>query len=385
MKKVYLDYNATTPVLPEVREAMLPFLDEEFGNPSSLHRWGARARKALEETREKMASGLACDRRELLFTGGGTESVNLALKGTVLFHYYEKGIRPVHVITTTIEHKAVLKSLEELEQFGLAEVTRIGVDGTGALCWEDLERSIRSNTVLISVMWVNNETGGILPVERVASLAHGKGILFHTDATQAVGKIRIDCSRLPVDLLSFAAHKFYGPKGVGGLFVRQGVRMIPLIRGGGQELERRGGTENLPGIIGMGAAWEAVHRDLERESSRVGGLRDRLEERLRRTVGRLRIYGDPLHRVGNTLKVSFEGVTSETILVALDREGIAVSSGSACASGAINPSHVLLAMGVDPKEAKGAVRFSLGRGTTEEEIDYVLEKLPPIVERLRQS
>lgn len=375
MKKIYLDYNATTPVDPAVREAMLPYLGEEFGNPSSLHWAGARAKKALEESREKIARSLQCRPEEIYFTSGGTESVNLAIKGAI-----SEGS---HIITTQIEHKAVLESIEEIEGEGKVEVTRLGVDSSGDLDLEELKNAIRENTVLISVMFVNNEIGNIYPVAAVGRICRERGILFHTDAVQALGKLPIDLFLLPIDLMSFSAHKIYGPKGVGALYIRKGVKIRPLLHGGAQEMEKRGGTENLSGIVGFGEAIAKVQKDLDHEAERLRHLRDRLQNQLLATVPGTHIHGNPDHRVANTLNLSFEGIASETILVALDREGIAVSSGSACASGALEPSHVLLAMGVSPGEAKGAVRFSLGRGTTENDIDYVVQKMPKIVERLR--
>lgn len=376
MKKIYLDYNATTPVDPAVREAILPYLGEEFGNPSSMHWAGARAKKAMEEAREKIAHSLSCKPEEVYFTSGGTESVNLAIKGVIF--------EGSHIITTQIEHKAVLESVEELEGEGKIEVTRLEVDSSGDLDLEELKRAIRENTVLISVMFVNNEIGNIYPIAAVGRIARERGILFHTDAVQALGKLPIDLSLLPIDLISFSAHKIYGPKGVGALYIRKGVKIRPLLHGGAQEMEKRGGTENLPGIVGFGEAVRKIHEGLDTESERLRRLRDRLQNQLAASVPGTKIHGNPDHRVANTLNVSFEGIESELILIALDREGIAVSSGSACASGAVEPSHVLLAMGVNPKEAKGAVRFSLGRGTTENDIDYVLQKMPEIVKRLRQ-
>ena len=375
MKRIYLDYNATTPVDPAVREAMLPCLGEEFGNPSSMHWAGARAKKALEEAREKMARSLQCRPEEIYFTSGGTESVNLAIKGAV-----SEGS---HIITTQIEHKAVLESIEEIEGEGKVEVTRLGVDSSGDIDLEELKNAIREKTVLISVMFVNNEIGNIYPVAAVGRICRERGILFHTDAVQALGKLPLDLSLLPVDLMSFSAHKIYGPKGVGALYIRKGVKVRPLLHGGAQEMEKRGGTENLPGIVGFGEAIAKAQQDLDPEEERLRRLRDRLQNQLLATVPGTHIHGNPDHRVANTLNLSFEGIASETILVALDREGIAVSSGSACASGALEPSHVLLAMGVPRGEAKGSLRFSLGRGTTENDIDYVLEKMPQVIERLR--
>lgn len=372
MRRVYLDYNAATPVDLAVREAMLPFLGEVWGNPSSLHWVGAQARKGLEEAREKVTRHLHCEPREIVFTSGGTESINLAVKGVV-----------GHVVTSQVEHQAVLQSLEALEKECHIEVTRLRVDSHGDIDLDELRESIRPTTVLISIMFVNNEIGNIYPINAIGNIARERGILFHTDAVQAVGRLPIDLSRLPVDLLSFSSHKIYGPKGVGALYIRKGTKISPLIHGGAQELEKRGGTENLPGIVGFSAAMERVHADLEKESRRLQTLRDRLQAGLIESVSGTVVHGNESHRVFNTLNVTFSGVTSETILIALDREGIAVSAGSACASGALEPSHVLQAMGVSKEESKGAVRFSLGRGTTEDDIDYALETVPKIVKRLR--
>ncbi len=378
MRKVYLDYNATTPVDPSVREAMLPFLGEEYGNPSSLHWVGARARKALEESREKIARHVSCLPEEIFFTSGGTESINLAIKGTI------SKAKKEHVITSQIEHKAVLESIEDLEKGGRIDVTRLGADQKGDINLDSLREAIHEKTVLISIMFVNNEIGNIYPVEAIGRIARERGIPFHTDAVQAVGKLPIDLSKLSIDLLSFSAHKIYGPKGVGALFVRKGVKIGRILHGGAQEMEKRGGTENLPGIVGLAEAMERMHRDFEEESQRLASLREMMEKGLLGTISGVHIHGNEKWRIPNTLNVTFEGITNETILVALDREGIAVSSGSACASGAIEPSHVLLAMGVSREEAKGAVRFSLGRGTSEHDIDFVLKRLPGIVERIRQ-
>ena len=385
MRRVYLDYNATTPVAPEVLEAMLPYLREDFGNPSSLHGVGARARKALEDARETIARCLSCSDREIVFTRGGTESVNLALQGVVAALLRTNGEKRPHVVTSAVEHQAVLQTIESLEKEGRVEVTRLQVDASGDLDLREIEASLRETTVLISIMFVNNETGNIYPITAIGNLARARGIPFHTDAVQAVGKLPVDLKRLPVDLLSFSSHKIYGPKGVGALYIRKGVRLRPILFGGAQEMEKRGGTENLAGVVGFGAAMERIHHDMEKESARVASLRDRLQAGLIESVPGTRIHGKERHRIGNTLMVTFEGVTSETILLALDRQGIAVSAGSACASGALEPSHVLMAMGVASKEAKGAVRFSLGRQTTEDDINKVLDVMPAMVAGCRST
>ena len=382
MTKIYLDYNATTPVDPLVQEAMLPYFGNDFGNPSSFHWAGSKARKALEESREKIASLLSCKSDEITFTSGGTEANNLALLG-IVGAMYETPSHRAHVITTQIEHQSVLAPLMFLEKKGEAEVTRLRVNSEGNISLEELKESIKENTILLSIMFANNEIGNIYPMTEIGKIAREKKILFHTDAVQAVGKLPINLSRLPVDLLSFSSHKIYGPKGVGALYVRKGTKLKPLVHGGSQEMEKRGGTQNLPGIVGFAQAMDLITTKLDSESLRLRELRGYLERGLMERIPNLQIHGDENFRVSNTLNVTMIGITSETILIALDREGIAVSSGSACASGAIEPSHVLLAMGVPKAQAKGAIRFSLGQWTTQADVEYVLEKLPKIVERLR--
>lgn len=382
MRKIYLDYNATTPVAPEVREAMLPFLGEDYGNPSSLHGAGARARKALDDARETVARVLEAQPGEIVFTGGGTESVNLALRGAVTALYLKRGRKPVHVVTTAVEHSAVLRCLESLEAEGLIETTRVGVDAWGRVDVDAVRMALRDDTGLVSVMAVNNETGNIHPIEPIGRLCRERGILFHSDGVQALGKIPVAVKSLNVDLMSFSAHKIYGPKGVGALFVRTGVALRPLLPGV-QEMEKRGGTENLPGIVGFSVAIELMARDFAKETDRQRRLRDVLESCLRERIPGLRVHGDPQRRVPNTLNIGFEGVADDTAVMVLDREGIFVSSGSACASGAVEPSHVLMAMGLSKGDAKGALRFSLGRGSSEHDVEYVLDHLPGVVGRLR--
>lgn len=382
MRRIYLDYNATTPVHPQVREAMLPFLGEEYGNPSSPHAVGARARKALDDARESVARRLKCGPREVVFASGGTEANHLAIRGAVKAAFTSRGRKTVHAVTTAAEHSSVLKAFKVLEAEGLAEITRLGVDSLGRIDPDGLRAVLRDDTVLVSVQSVNNETGNIHPVAEIGRLCRERGILFHTDAVQALGKIPVDLSVLPVDLASFSSHKIYGPKGSGALFVRQGVTIEPILPGV-QEMEKRGGTENLPGIAGFAAAMELAARDLEGENARLAVLRDVLESGLKGRIEGVRRHGDTARRVANTLNVSFDGIVDETLLLSLDREGIYASSGSACASGAVEASHVLLAMGVSKGEAKGSIRFSLGRGSSEHDIEYVLEKLPSIVGRLR--
>ncbi|HSA58746.1 MAG TPA: cysteine desulfurase family protein [bacterium] len=382
MRRVYFDYNATTPVHPQVREAILPFLGEEYGNPSSVHAVGARARKALDDARESVARHLKCGPREIVFTSGGTEANHLAIRGAAAVAFVARGRRPVHVVTTAVEHSSVLKAFQVLEDEGQAQVTRLGVDSLGRVDFDALRAALRDDTALVSVQSVNNETGNVYPVAEIGRLCRERGVLFHTDAVQALGKIPVDLSNLPVDLASFSAHKIYGPKGSGALFVRKGIALSPLMPGV-QEMEKRAGTENLPGIAGFAAAVDLVHREPEKETARLDGLRGLFQQGLVRSIDGVRFHGDPDRRVANTLNVSFDGIADETLLLSLDREGICVSSGSACASGAVEASHVLLAMGVPKAEAKGAIRFSLGRGSSEHDLEYVLEKLPSIVGRLR--
>lgn len=379
---LYLDHNATTPVDPRVLEAMLPYLKSDFGNPSSLHWAGARARKALEEAREKVAHGLLAAPEDVIFTSGGTESINLAIKGTVRRLLKDRG-GPVHIITSKIEHQAVLQTVADLESTGQIEVSRVDVTPQGEILPEEVKRAIKDNTVLISIQFVNNEIGTIAPVEEIGKLARERGIVFHTDAVQAVGKLKVRFDGLPVDLLSFSGHKICGPKGVGALVARRGTRFLPLIHGGPQEWEKRGGTENLPGIVGLGEAIRISSADLEKDSTHMSQLRDYLEESILMRIPAVIIHGNKKNRVCNTLNIRFKDISGESLVIALDQEGIAVSSGSACASGAIGPSHVLLAMGLSKSEAKGAIRFSLGKGTTKEEIENVLEILSGIYERLR--
>ena len=374
MHRIYLDYNATTPIDPLVLELMTKLMQDTFGNPSSLHREGAQASLRLNEARESMARCLGCDPRELVFTSGGTEAINLALKGVLK-------TTPGHLITTAVEHQAVLQSAKWLETRGVA-VTHLGVSALGELDLGALEQAFRPETRLISVMMANNEIGNLYPIEAIGKIARAHGVLFHVDGVQALGKIPICLKDLPVDLMSFSGHKIYGPKGIGLLYVRRGVKLERLVDGGSQEMEQRGGTENLAGIAGMAKALELCMAHLPEEIARLTQVRDTLEQGLR-AIPETYVHGLPQQRIANTLNVSFTGITKETILLALDREGIAVSSGSACASGAIEPSHVLLAMGLPRGEAMGAVRFSLGRWTTGEEIGVAIERVTKVVNQLR--
>ncbi|HEX15774.1 MAG TPA: cysteine desulfurase NifS [Deltaproteobacteria bacterium] len=376
MKAVYLDNNATTPVDPKVLEAMLPFLGEHYGNPSSLHRFGRVVRKAIEEAREQVAELLGAHPDEVIFTSGGTEGDNAALRG-VLEALPDKR----HVVTTRVEHPAVLNLCRYLEGRGY-EVTYLSVDRLGRLDLEELRASLREDTALVSIMLANNETGVIFPLAEVAEIVKERGVVLHCDAVQAVGKMPIDLRSLPVDLLAISGHKFHGPKGVGALYVRRGTPWIPLIIGGHHESGRRAGTENAASIVGMGKAAELAREEL-RHVDEVRSLRDKLERGILERVPRVLLNGDPHGRLPNTSNLCFEGVEGEALLLRLDEVGIAVSAGSACSSGSGEPSHVLKAMGVPEPAIHGAIRFSLSRFTTEEEVDYVLQELPAVVEELR--
>ncbi|NOZ64114.1 MAG: cysteine desulfurase NifS, partial [Caldiserica bacterium] len=374
MKRIYLDHNATSPLDKRILEAMYPYLTEKFGNASSLHFFGQEARNAVEKARESVAALLNADPSEIIFTSGGTESDNMALKGYI----WKNKERGNHIITSSIEHHAVLNPLKRLEKKGF-KVTYLPVDGGGRVNPDDLKKAITPDTILISIMMANNEVGVIEPIQELVEIAHEKGIAFHTDAVQAVGKIEVDVRKLGVDFLSLSAHKIYGPKGIGVLYIRKGARIEPLITGGHHERNLRAGTENVPGIVGLGEAARIAREERVEEAKKISQLRDRLEKGIVEKIPHVRINGDVNHRLPNTLNVSFEYVEGESIILNLDLQGIAVSSGSACTSGSLEPSHVLLAMGVPPIPAQGSVRFSLGKDNTEEEIDKVLEVLPPII------
>ena len=378
MRRVYMDNNATTPVHPEVLEAMMPFFQDQFGNASSIHWAGREVKKYLDEAREKVAGLMNADPEEIVFTGCGTESDNMAIKG-VAFTHQDKGR---HIITSKVEHHAILHTCQFMEKTGY-EITHLSVDREGMIDLEELRRVIRPDTVLITIMFANNETGTIFPVKEIGEIAREKGVIFHTDAVQAVGKIPVDLKKLPVDILSLSGHKLNTPKGIGAQFIRQGTRLSPLIHGGAQERNRRAGTENIPYIIGLGKACEIAQRDFQKRHEHLRGLRDRLQEGIFRTIPHVELNGHPTKRLPNTLNMSFFYVEGESLLLNLDLEGIAVSSGSACTSGSLDPSHVLLAMGKSPLLAQSALRFSLGWANTEEEVDYVLEVLPRVINRLR--
>ena len=379
MRKVYFDYNATTPIHPEVASFVKPFFNELFGNPSSLHWAGRAARVDFEKAREQIADMIHAKTEEIVITSCGTESDNHAIKGVA----YAKRDKGNHIITTTIEHPGVLNTCRYLESKGY-EVTYLPVDGYGQIQPEDVKRAIRKDTILISIMYANNETGTLLPIKEVGEIAKDSEIIFHSDMVQAIGKIKIDIKSLNVDLASFSGHKVYAPKGVGALYMRESLDIDNLIHGGHQEAGRRAGTENVIGITAFGKACELVKKEMEDENSKIESLRKKLLDGILEKVGHVRLNGHPEHRLPNTLNLSFEYVEAESLLIALDLNGIAVSSGSACASGSTEPSHVLLAMGIPPEACQSAIRFSLGRGNTEEDVDYTLSVIPDIVNRLRE-
>ena len=378
MRRVYLDHNATTPIHPKVLEAMMPFFKDQFGNASSIHWAGREVKKYLDEAREKVAALMNAEPEEIIFTGCGTESDNMAIKGVALA-LRDKGR---HIITTQVEHHAVLHTCRFLEQGGY-EVTYLPVDSFGQINLEELRRSVKPETILISIMFANNETGTIFPLQEIGEIAREKGVIFHTDAVQAVGKIPIDLKKLPVDILSLSGHKLNTPKGIGAQYIHQGTKILPLIHGGAQERNRRAGTENIPYIIGLGKASEVARRDFQKRHDSLLSLRDRLQEGIVRAIPHVELNGHPTKRLPNTLNMSFLYVEGESLLLNLDLEGIAVSSGSACTSGSLDPSHVLLAMGKSHIAAQSAIRLSLGWTNTAEDIDYVLEVLPRILQRLR--
>jgi cysteine desulfurase len=378
--RIYLDYAATTPLDPRVLEAMLPYMTERFGNPNSIHSFGREARLAIDEAREKIAQLLNCQPSEIVFTSGGTESDNLALRG-IAEAYRQKGN---HIITTAIEHHAVLRTCKALEDMGFS-VTYLSVDEHGLVSPEQVAEAVNERTILVSVMHANNEIGTIEPVAEIVKAVKEKrpDTLVHTDAVQTVGHISVDIQELGVDLLSFSAHKFYGPKGVGGLFIRKGVRLVPQLTGGGQERNRRSGTENVAGIVGMAKALEIAIAEMSNELPRLQSLRDELIAGVLNRIPDSRLNGHPTQRLPHNANFSFRGIDSETLLLQLDMHGIAASSGSACSSGSLEPSHVLLALGLDYELAISSLRLTLGRFTSHEHILRVLDLLPNIVERLR--
>ncbi len=378
-RTVYMDHAATTPLDPQVLEAMLPYLTEKFGNASSVYRLGQEARKAIDEARADVAQILNCTPREIIFTSCGSESDNLAIRG-VAFMNRERGN---HIITFPIEHHAVSHTCEQLEKHFGFQVTYMPVDSHGRVDPAQVEKAITDKTILITIMYANNEVGTIEPIAEIGKIARAHEIPFHTDAVQAGGSLNLDVQKLNVDLLSLSAHKFYGPKGVGVLYLRRGVRILPTQTGGAHELNRRAGTENVAGIVGLAKALKLAHQRREENNEKVIALRDRLIEGILSSIPDSELTGHPKERLPNNASFAIKYVEGEGMLLSLDMMGIAASSGSACTSASLEPSHVLLAMGIPPEVAHGSLRLTLGHENSEEDVDYLLEVLPGIVKRLR--
>ena len=379
MKRVYMDNAATTALRRDVLDAMMPYLTDIYGNPSSLHYFGQEAHKAVENARHQVASALNAEDNEIVFTGCGTEADNMALKG-IAEKYQSKG---KHIITSSVEHHAILHTCEYLEKHGF-EVTYLPVDEYGMVKAEQVRDAIRSDTILVSVMFANNEVGTIMPIKEIGAVCREKGVFFHTDAVQAVGHVAIDVKAMNIDLLSLSAHKLHGPKGVGALYIRKGIVVPPLLHGGAQERRRRAGTENVAGIVGLGKAIEIACSDIEGTAKRMCYLRDKLINGIEASIPEVKLNGHRTERLPGNVNFSIKYIEGESILLMLDINGIAASSGSACTSGSLDPSHVLLAMGMPHETAHGSLRLTLGDDTTEDDIDYVLEVLPEIVVKLRK-
>ena len=380
MPKVYLDHSATTPVRPEVARLGMEYMTEKFGNPSTLYFYGREAKKAVEKAREQVAALIKADSEEIIFTSGGTEGDNLAILG-IARAYAENG---QHIITSAVEHHAVLEACRSLEQQGF-RLTVLPVDEDGRVSVAELEKALSPDTILISIMHVNNEVGTIQPVEEIGKLARQRGVILHIDGVQSVGKVPVDIGALQADLLTGSGHKIYGPKGTGFLYLRKGIKLAPLVWGGGQEKAYRPGTENVAGIVGLGLAAELADQELHTEMPRLATLRNMLIKGLQENIPDTKLNGPQVGRVPTNVNLRFAGVEGEALLQALDLKGICASSGSACSAGAVNPSHVLLAMGLSRAEAKSSLRMTLGRDNTEEQVAYVLEQLPPLIERLRRK
>ena len=379
MKRVYMDNAATTALRRDVLDAMMPYLTDIYGNPSSLHYFGQEAHKAVENARHQVASALNAEDNEIVFTGCGTEADNMALKG-IAEKYQSKG---KHIITSSVEHHAILHTCEYLEKHGF-EVTYLPVDEYGMVKAEQVRDAIRSDTILVSIMFANNEVGIIMPIKEIGAVCREKGVFFHTDAVQAVGHVAIDVKAMNIDLLSLSAHKLHGPKGVGALYIRKGIVVPPLLHGGAQERRKRAGTENVAGIVGLGKAIEIACSDIEGTSKRMCYLRDKLINGIEASIPEVKLNGHRTERLPGNVNFSIKYIEGESILLMLDINGIAASSGSACTSGSLDPSHVLLAMGMPHETAHGSLRLTLGDDTTEDDIDYVLEVLPEIVVKLRK-
>ncbi|MBI5874048.1 MAG: cysteine desulfurase NifS [Candidatus Omnitrophica bacterium] len=378
MERIYFDYAATTPCDPSVVEAMKPYFSEKFGNPSSIHYFGQEAKKTIEDTRSKVASFLGAREDEIIFTSGGTESDNFALFGIL----WGNTVRGNHVVTTAIEHHAILEPADFLEKHGF-QVTYVKPDANGSISPEDIKNALTDKTVLVSVMHANNEIGTIQPIRQIADIAKEKGVYFHTDAVQTVGHIPVNVNELNVDLLSLSAHKFYGPKGVGCLYVRKGTRIQPYLRGGGQERHRRASTENVPGIVGLGKAIDICSQEMDAEAKVQVRLRDKLITEIPKRIKRVYLNGHPTQRLPNNVNFSIEYIEGESMLLNLDMQGIAASTGSACTSGDLEPSHVLLSIGRPHELCHGSIRLTLGRFTKEAQVDRFLDVFPNIVAKLR--
>jgi cysteine desulfurase len=378
MKRIYLDHNATTPVHPEVLEAMKPFFTDTFGNPSSVHEFGRKTRVVVEKARESVAGNLGCLPEEVIFTSGGTESDNMAIKGAIWASPNKTG----HLITSAVEHHAVLETCHHMDIHGCT-TTVLKPDRLGHISSDDLKKALTLNTVLVSVMHANNETGTIQDIKSLAQVAHDAGVLFHTDAVQTTGKIPYKISDLGVDMLSLSAHKLYGPKGIGALYIKRGLNLHQLSHGGSHEFNRRAGTENVPAIIGLAKALEIAVRDMDIETTRLNRMTKYFSEKLAAKIPDIHFIGDQINRVPNTVNIAFEAIEGESIVLSLDMRGIAVSSGSACSSGAMEPSHVVMAHGVDSALARGSIRFSFGRYSDEADLDFVIATLEKEVTRLR--
>ena len=379
MKRVYLDNAATTKLIPEVMNEMIPYMTEVYGNPSSPHYFGQQSAMGLDKARRRVADAINADPSEIIFMSGGSEADNTAIRG-IAERYAKKGR---HIITTAVEHHAVLHTCQMLEKQGF-EVTYLPVDEYGMVTVDQVREAMRDDTVLVTVMFANNEVGTIMPIPEIGALCHERKVFFHTDAVQAIGHLPIDVKAMNIDMLSMSAHKFHGPKGVGALYLRKGIVLPPLIYGGAQERNRRAGTENVPGIVGMGKAIELACTDLDKKMASMSALRDKLITELPKRIPEIKLNGHPTKRLPNNVNFSIKYIEGESILLMLDLNGIAASSGSACTSGSLDPSHVLLAMGLTHEVAHGSVRMTLCVETTEEDVDYVLEVLPKVAERLRK-
>ncbi len=381
MRKVYLDNNATTPIHPEVFDSMAPFLKEYFGNPSSAHQFGRSIKVKIDEAREKLAELLNADPSEIYFCSGGSESDNMAIKGVALSNSNKKK----HIITSQVEHPAVLNTCRLLEKNSY-EVTYVKVDQYGMVNPEDVKDAIKEDTMLISIQHSNNEIGTFQPIEEIGKIAREKNILFHTDAVQSFGKLPLDVEKLNVDFLSVSGHKLHGPKGVGALYIKRGTsKLFPIISGGHHERNRRAGTENVPGIIGFGKACEIAKKEMGPGSKYIASLRDSLHEKLKNTIPKINLNGHPTKRLPTTLNIGVECVEGESIMINLDLQGVAISTGSACSSGSLEPSHVLTAMSILPEKIHGSLRFSFGRDNNEDDVNYVAQILPPIVKKIRAN